>query len=116
VDVTITSPKLGIKNPWVKVSYQYVYFYLGWLLHHVDRIDQYVYKYSYWQVRKSESCVSDYLRARKNQTLVLKGNVATTLETRLDAKVINFVDFVVSAPRYLYNILLSEVTKMTKKR
>jgi len=45
-------PEAGYKgNPWVKISYQYVYFYLGWLLHHVDRIDQFVYRYSYWQLR-----------------------------------------------------------------
>ena len=99
-------PEAGYKgNPWVKVSYQYVYFYLGWLLHHVDRIDQYVYKYSYWQVRKSESCVSDYLRVRKNQTLVLSTSTAATLEKKLDSHITNCVDFIISVPRQLMHLM-----------
>nr|YP_010049532.1 cytochrome b [Strombidium cf. sulcatum]QPL15937.1 cytochrome b [Strombidium cf. sulcatum] len=34
-----------VGNPWVKFSIQYVYIYLCWLLHHLDFIDHYVYKF-----------------------------------------------------------------------
>lgn len=33
-----------VGNPWVKFSYQYIYFYLGWLVHHLDLIDNFVYR------------------------------------------------------------------------
>ncbi len=34
-----------VGNPWVKFSIQYVYIYLCFLLHHLDFIDHYVYKF-----------------------------------------------------------------------
>jgi hypothetical protein len=27
-----------VGNPWVKFSYQYMYLYLGWIVHHLDLI------------------------------------------------------------------------------
>jgi hypothetical protein len=36
-----------VGNPWVKISYQYIIFYLGWLLHHLDRIDTLFHRRSY---------------------------------------------------------------------
>jgi hypothetical protein len=35
-----------VGNPWVKFSYQYVYLYLIWILHHLDLIDYYIFDYS----------------------------------------------------------------------
>lgn len=35
-----------VGNTWLKWSYQYMYWYLGWLLYHVDHIDQFTYNYS----------------------------------------------------------------------
>jgi hypothetical protein len=34
-----------VGNPWVKFSLQYVYLYLGWLVHHLDVIDYYVFSF-----------------------------------------------------------------------
>jgi hypothetical protein len=35
-----------VGNTWVKWSYQYIYLYLGWLLYHLDSLDQFVYNHS----------------------------------------------------------------------
>jgi quinol-cytochrome oxidoreductase complex cytochrome b subunit len=34
-----------VGNPWVKFSYQYSYLYLGWLIHHLDKVEHYSYRY-----------------------------------------------------------------------
>ena len=34
-----------VGNPWVKLSFQYIYLYLGWFLHHLDLIDYLIFKY-----------------------------------------------------------------------
>jgi len=36
-----------VGNPWVKFSFQYIYLYLAWILHHLELIDQWVFHYSY---------------------------------------------------------------------
>jgi len=33
-------------NTWLKWSYQYIYFYLGWLMHHLDHVDNFVFRSS----------------------------------------------------------------------
>jgi hypothetical protein len=51
-----------VGNPWVKFSYQYIYLYLGWFVHHLDLLDHYVFQFSqtFWRrcssytVRRSE--------------------------------------------------------------
>jgi hypothetical protein len=35
-----------VGNPWVKFSYQYCYLYLGWIVHHLDVIEHYCFRYS----------------------------------------------------------------------
>jgi len=35
-----------VGNPWVKFSLQYMFIYLGWLVHHLDRLEQYCYPYA----------------------------------------------------------------------
>ena len=34
-----------VGNPWVKFSYQYIYLYLGWFIHHLDLIDNYPFRF-----------------------------------------------------------------------
>lgn len=34
-----------VGNPWIKFSFQYIYLYLGWFLHHLDLIDHYIYNF-----------------------------------------------------------------------
>jgi hypothetical protein len=34
-------------NTWLKFSYQYLYWYLGWILYHLDFFDFFVLKTSY---------------------------------------------------------------------
>jgi hypothetical protein len=41
-----------VGNPWVKFSYQYMYLYLGWIVHHLDLIDHYIFSFSQTLVRK----------------------------------------------------------------
>jgi hypothetical protein len=41
-----------VGNPWVKFSYQYMYLYLCWLLHHLDLIDHYIFQFSQTFLRK----------------------------------------------------------------
>lgn len=36
-----------VGNPYVKCSFQYLIFYLGWFLHHQDRIENTIYRRSY---------------------------------------------------------------------
>jgi membrane protein insertase Oxa1/YidC/SpoIIIJ len=31
-----------VGNPWVKMSYQYIYLYLGWLVYHLDAFEAYL--------------------------------------------------------------------------
>jgi hypothetical protein len=35
-----------VGNPWVKFSYQYVYLYLAWIVHHLDLFDHYIFQFS----------------------------------------------------------------------
>lgn len=32
-----------VGNTWIKWSYQYIYWYLGWIIHHIDRIEEWLY-------------------------------------------------------------------------
>ena len=34
-----------VGNPWVKFSYQYMYIYLGWFLHHLDLIEHHGFQF-----------------------------------------------------------------------
>ena len=41
------APENGyVGNSWVKISYQYIYLYLGWLIHHLDLIDTYIFRFT----------------------------------------------------------------------
>jgi len=53
-----------VGNPWVKFSYQFIYLYLGWFVHHLDLFDHYIFQFSQTFIRK---CSSYSLR-----TLVLR--------------------------------------------
>lgn len=35
-----------VGNPWVKFSYQYAYLYLGWIIHHLDTIEHFIYRHT----------------------------------------------------------------------
>lgn len=35
-----------VGNPWVKFSYQYAYLYLAWIIHHLDIIEHYTFRYT----------------------------------------------------------------------
>lgn len=45
-----------VGNPWVKFSYQYMYLYLGWIVHHVDILDHYTFQFTQSLVRRIKSC------------------------------------------------------------
>ena len=35
-----------VGNPWVKFSYQYLYLYMAWIVHHLDVLDHYAFSYA----------------------------------------------------------------------
>jgi hypothetical protein len=42
-----------VGNPWVKFSYQYIYLYMAWFVHHLDLIDHYIFQFFQVFIRKS---------------------------------------------------------------
>jgi len=44
-----------VGNPWVKFSYQYIYLYLAWFVHHLDLIDHYMFQFFQTFIRKSSN-------------------------------------------------------------
>jgi quinol-cytochrome oxidoreductase complex cytochrome b subunit len=42
-----------VGNPWVKFSLQYIYIYLGWIIHHLDLIDHYLFQFFQVFIRRS---------------------------------------------------------------
>ena len=34
-----------VGNPWVKFSYQYIYLYLAWIIHHLELLDHYFFQF-----------------------------------------------------------------------
>ena len=51
-----------VGNPWVKFSYQYLYIYMMWFLHHLDVVEHWGYQYAH--VFKGR-CVRSYTKAVK---------------------------------------------------
>lgn len=41
-----------VGNPWVKFSYQYMYLYLGWIVHHLDLFDHYIFQFTQTLTRR----------------------------------------------------------------
>jgi hypothetical protein len=41
-----------VGNTWVKFSLQFVYIYLGWLVHHLDLLDHYIFQCSQLFIRR----------------------------------------------------------------
>ena len=35
-----------VGNPWVKFSYQYAYLYLAWIIHHIECVEHFFYRYT----------------------------------------------------------------------
>jgi hypothetical protein len=44
-----------VGNPWVKFSVQFLYLYMGWIVHHLDLIDHYIFQFSQTFYRKLSS-------------------------------------------------------------
>jgi hypothetical protein len=53
-----------VGNPFVKASYQYIVFYLGWFVHHLDRIESAVYGNSRTYIC-SEITINGYQKPKK---------------------------------------------------
>jgi hypothetical protein len=56
-----------VGNPWVKFSYQYVYVYLAWIIHHLDALDHYIFQFSQTLVRKSNMYSLRFFRANNSR-------------------------------------------------
>jgi len=44
-----------VGNPWIKFSYQYIYLYLAWIIHHLDVLDHHIYQFSSAFSRRANS-------------------------------------------------------------
>jgi len=55
-----------VGNPWVKFSFQYMYLYLAWFLHHLDLIDHYIFQFFQTFVRKTLKTYKKYNYLFKN--------------------------------------------------
>ena len=44
-------PEGGYVETWVKISYQFVYLYLGWIIHHLDLFDHYIFQFTQTLIR-----------------------------------------------------------------
>jgi hypothetical protein len=47
-----------VGNPWVKFSYQYAYLYLAWIIHHLDWVEHYTFRFTYVFLRRSRRRLS----------------------------------------------------------
>ena len=57
-----------VGNPWIKFSYQYIYVYMYWLLHHLDIIDHHIFQFSQTYMRKCSSYANRTLSWRKSSS------------------------------------------------
>jgi len=51
-----------VGNPWVKFSYQFMYVYLGWILHHLDLVDHYIFQFSQSLMRSCNMYILRFVR------------------------------------------------------
>jgi len=64
-----------VGNPWVKFSYQYIYLYLAWFVHHLDLVDQYLYRfYSEFSYQKS-GLYRGHLKIISRENLKFRGDI-----------------------------------------
>ena len=54
-----------VGNPLIKFSYQYIYLYMIWIVHHLDALDHYIFQFSQTFVKKSSSYSVRAIEARK---------------------------------------------------
>jgi quinol-cytochrome oxidoreductase complex cytochrome b subunit len=62
-----------VGNPWVKFSYQYIYLYLAWIIHHTDLFDYYIFDYSNYflqQCSKIQVSMKKVFRKRPKKTYI----------------------------------------------
>lgn len=72
-----------VGNPWVKLSFQYIYLYLGWFLHHLDLIDYLIFKYMNSVLKKFYKLYSSiWLLVQKNKLVLFKFNRVQNKFTR----------------------------------
>ena len=57
-----------VGNPWVKFSYQYVYVYLAWILHHLDVLDHYLFQFTQTVTRRVTSKTPRFFAFSKNKS------------------------------------------------
>ena len=67
-----------VGNPWVKFSYQYIYLYLGWFIHHLDLLDHYIFQFSQTFIRKSSSYTLRRLSLRNEDESFTKTTTRTS--------------------------------------
>jgi hypothetical protein len=77
-----------VGNPWVKFSYQYAYMYLAWIVHHLDLVEHYGFRFAKTFVR---TCLKLYDSVKKN--FYRKTVTATTFNNFNDTNVTSKLTF-----------------------
>jgi len=54
-----------VGNPWVKFSFQYMYLYLAWFLHHLDLVDHYMFQFYQVFAKRSSKLYKQYTKIFK---------------------------------------------------
>jgi hypothetical protein len=95
-----------VGNPWVKFSYQYCYLYLGWIVHHLDVIEHYCFRYSRHIKNHSRDLNKKFYRKlnikRTNKTRKQRGGTE-------DEDLLNILNLMISyyVPNFLSGTSLS---------
>jgi hypothetical protein len=60
------APEVGyVGNPWVKFSFQYMYLYLAWIIHHLDLVEHYGVQYAQTFAKRTSFLYNKGLRNSK---------------------------------------------------
>ena len=54
-----------VGNPWVKFSFQYMYLYMAWFVHHLDLIDHYIFQFFQFFIKKTLKIYNKYANLLK---------------------------------------------------
>jgi hypothetical protein len=72
-----------VGNPWVKFSYQYIYLYMAWIIHHLDLVDHYIFQFYQVFLQKIAKLYKKYPKLLKISNSKLYANAYRNLATKL---------------------------------
>ena len=99
-----------VGNPWVKFSLQFVYLYLGWILHHLDLIDHYIFQFTQSFARRST--ILNTRLFKKTPLSTVSVSAQNSFETSITSNVDKFFDFFPTNARYIKNVVSAFTVKI----